>query len=106
MIFLPRGLLILPVLALTSCATPLLHPTQLSVPGPGKSFAQFRQDDALCQAAALGATAAVGDNMQGRFDAGYAQCMVGHGETIEPPSGPADLAARPVIDAPVSPGRD
>ncbi len=106
MISLPRGLLILPALGLAACATPLPHPTQLSVPGPGKSFAQFRQDDALCQAGALGATAAVGDNMQRRFDTGYAQCMVGHGETIEPPSGPAYDAARPVIAARSSDTRD
>jgi len=48
----------------------------------------------------LGGAAVAGDNargaatsLQGRFDTAYAQCMVGNGETIEPPSGPAYDAA-------------
>jgi hypothetical protein len=48
----------------------------------------------------LGGASVAGDNtqgtansLQGRFDTAYAQCMVGNGETIEPPSGPAYDAA-------------
>ena len=37
------------VLLLAGCATPPPGPTIPASPGPGKSFAQFQQDDAMCQ---------------------------------------------------------
>ncbi len=112
----PRRLLMLPLLALGACTmAPPSHLALVSLPGPDKSFRQFQSDDAMCQthassatSDALGGAAAAGDkaqgtanSLQGRFDTAYAQCMVGNGETIEPPSGPASEAA-PVVYAPAS----
>jgi Glycine-zipper domain len=145
------GLACLPVLALAACTVaPPSGPTVVSLPGPGKTFAQFQQDDAGCRdyaqsqiaqagqaaanaqnnsiattaagtligaaaGAALGAvggnagagaafgagvgllggaavaggnTQATADSLQGRYDVAYAQCMVGHGESIQQPQGP------------------
>jgi hypothetical protein len=142
------GLALLPVLALGACTVaPPSGPTVVSLPGPGKSWPQFQQDDAYCRqyaqsqtpysgaqaqnasnnsaatavagtligAAAgaalgslggnVGAGAAIGagagllgggavagnqaqgaaNSLQGRYDVAYAQCMVGHGETIQGP---------------------
>ncbi len=137
--------------ALAGCAVPPpTHPTITALPGPGKSFAQFQQDDAMCQnyaaahdgnqaeqaqaasnnatATAVGGTligaaagavlgslshnagagAAIGGvaglavggsaaanqaqeagySLQGAYDTSYAQCMVGNGESVEPPAQP------------------
>ena len=145
------GLAVLPMLALAACTVaPPSGPTVVAMPGPGKSFAQFQQDDAACRdyaqsqipeagqvaanaqnnsvataaagtligaaaGAALGAAAgnagagaaigagagllggasvaggntqATADSLQGRYDVAYAQCMVGHGESIQQPPGP------------------
>jgi hypothetical protein len=145
------GLAVLPMLALAACAVaPPSGPTVVAMPGPGKSFSAFQQDDAICRnyaqsqipeagqaaanaqnnsvattaagtllgaaaGAALGAAAgnaglgaaagagvgllggasvaggntqATADSLQGRYDVAYAQCMVGHGESIQQPSGP------------------
>jgi hypothetical protein len=146
------GLAVLPLLALGACTVaPPSGPSVVAMPGPGKSFAQFQQDDDTCRAygqsripeagqtaantqnnsvataaagtligaaagAALGslggnvgAGAAVGagagllggsavaggntqataDSLQGRYDVAYAQCMVGHGESIQQPPVPS-----------------
>jgi hypothetical protein len=147
------GLACLPMLALAACAVaPPSGPDVVAMPGPGKTFAQFQQDDGVCRdyaqsqmpapgqaaaasqnnsiattaagtligaaaGAALGAaggnaglgaaagagagllggaavaggdTQAAANSLQGRYDVAYAQCMVGHGETIQqPPAGPA-----------------
>jgi hypothetical protein len=137
--------------ALSGCVVPPpSRPTITALPGPGKSFAQFQQDDAMCQnyaathdgnqteqaqaagnnatATAVGGTligaaagavlgslshnagagAAVGGltglavggslaanqaqaagySLQGAYDTSYAQCMVGNGETVQPPAYP------------------
>jgi len=139
-------LVLLPLLALGACSVaPPSGPTVVAMPGQGKSWPQFQQDDSDCRdyaqsklqnagqvaadtktntaatavagtligaaaGAALGslggnagAGAAVGagagllggsavagnnaqataDSLQGRYDVAYAQCMVGHGETIQ-----------------------
>jgi hypothetical protein len=144
------------VAALSGCVVPPpSRPTVTALPGPGKSFAQFQQDDATCQnyamehngnqaeqaqAASNNATATVvgstvvgaaagallgsasggyrhsdagpgaafgalaglavggslaanqsqqaGYSLQGAYDTAYAQCMVGNGESIEPPAQP------------------
>jgi hypothetical protein len=140
---------------LSGCVVPPpSHPTITALPGPGKSFAQFQQDDAMCQnyaathngnqseqaqaatnnstatvigstligaaagallgsaaggyhsqagaGAAVGAVAGLavggslaanqsqqaGYSLQGAYDTAYAQCMVGNGESIEPPAQP------------------
>lgn len=144
-------LALVPFLALGACAVaPPTRPTVVALPGEGKSFAQFQQDDGYCQSYAryktndssevaantqnnsnttavagtligaaagaalgslsgnVGAGAAIGagagllggasvagqnaqgaaDSLQGRYDVAYAQCMVGHGESIQAPAGP------------------
>ena len=44
-------------------------------------------------------------SLQGRYDVAYAQCMVGHGETIErPPSPPVVYYAPPPVYYPAPPG--
>ena len=146
------GLGLLSALALSACTVaPPSGPSVVAMPGQGKSWPQFQQDDAYCKSyaqaqmpdaaqtaqasqqnsagtavagtligaaagAALGALggnagagAAVGagvglaggasvagnqsqaaaDSLQSRYDVAYAQCMVGHGESIQQPGGPA-----------------
>jgi outer membrane lipoprotein SlyB len=145
------GLTLLPVLALAACtAAPPSGPSVVAMPGQGKSWPQFQQDQAFCEqyaqsqlpapgqaeansqrnsvattaagtaigavaGAALGSTsgqmgaglgigALVGalggaavaggntqdaaDSLQQRYDIAFAQCMVGHGETIQQPQTP------------------
>ncbi len=145
------GLACLPMLALAACTVaPPSGPTVVAMPGPGKNFSQFQQDDSVCRdyaqsqmpapgqteantqnnsiattaagtligaaaGAALGAAAgnagigaaagagagllggaavaggntqATADSLQGRYDVAYAQCMVGHGESIQQPPTP------------------
>lgn len=53
-------------------------------------------------AAAGNNTQATADSLQGRYDVAYAQCMVGHGESIQQPIAPV-YAAPPAYYAP-SPG--
>jgi hypothetical protein len=146
-----HGLALLPLLAHGACTVaPPSGPSVVAMPGPGKSFGEFQQDDAACRdyaqshqpnagetaanaqnnsvataaagtligaglgaalgslggnvgagaaigagAGLLGGSAAAGsntqaaaDSLQGRYDVAYAQCMVGHGETIQQPPGP------------------
>jgi len=120
-------LVLLPLLALGACSVaPPSGPTVVAMPGQGKSWPQFQQDDSDCRdyaqsklqnagqvaadtktntaatavagtligaaagAGLLGGSAVAGNNaqatadsLQGRYDVAYAQCMVGHGETIQ-----------------------
>lgn len=46
-------------------------------------------------AVAGGNTQATADSLQGRYDVAYAQCMVGHGETIQQTSAPVVYGAPP-----------
>lgn len=152
------GLAILPLLVLGACtAAPPSGPRVVAMPGPGKSFAQFQQDDDACRSyaqsrlpaadqtaatshnnsvataaagtligaaagAALGSlggnvgagagigagvgllggsavaggnTQATANSLQGRYDVAYAQCMVGHGESIQQPLEPGYVYAAP-----------
>ncbi len=149
---------LVPVLALGACTVaPPSGPSIVAMPGQGKSFQQFQQDDNYCRnyaqskiadaqqvaanaqnnstttavagtligaaagaalgslggnvgaGAAIGAgagllggsavagnnTQAAADSLQGRYDVGYAQCMVGNGETIQQPQAPVVYAAPP-----------
>jgi hypothetical protein len=52
-------------------------------------------------AVAGGNTQAAADSLQGRYDVAYAQCMVGNGETIQQPQGPAVVYAAPPPPPPV-----
>jgi Glycine-zipper domain len=145
------GLGLLSFLALSACTVaPPSGPSVVAMPGPGKDWNQFQQDDAFCRSyaqrqmpnpqavaqatqqngagtavvgtligaaagaalgaiggnAGLGAAAGAGagflggslaagnqsqataNSLQARYDVAYAQCMVGHGESIQQPSGP------------------
>lgn len=44
------------MVALAGCAATPMAPTVMALPGPGKSFQQFRSDDAMCQQFASGQT--------------------------------------------------
>jgi hypothetical protein len=100
-----RGVVILSLLAvaamLTGCATIPSGPSVMSLPGAGKSFDQFRMDDALCRQFAyeqVGGTskqqaaqnAAVGTGYastsyyeaQRRYNHVYLQCMYAKGKQI------------------------
>ncbi len=160
------GLSLLPVLGLAACTlAPPSGPSVVAMPGQGRNFEQFQQDDAVCRAygqskipdagqtAAVAqnnsvATAAAGtligaaagaalgslsgnlgtgagigaglgllggasvaggnaqagaDSLQQRYDIAYAQCMVGHGETIQQPQAPVLYASPPAYYAPPPP---
>jgi len=160
------GLGLLSMLALSACtAVPPSGPSVVAMPGQGKSWAQFQQDDAYCKSyaqaqmpdasqtaqasqqnsagtavagtligaaagAALGAlggnagagaavgagvglaggasvagsqTQATADSLQSRYDVAYAQCMVGHGESIQQPGGPSYGAPPAYYAAPPPP---
>jgi hypothetical protein len=45
-------------------------------------------------------TQATADSLQGRYDVAYAQCMVGHGESIQQPMAPVYAAPPPGYYAP------
>lgn len=157
---------LLSVLALSACTVaPPSGPSVVAMPGQGKSWQQFQQDDAYCKSYAqaqmpdagqtaqvsqqnsagtavagtligaaagaalgslggnVGAGAAVGagagllggaavagnqsqaaaDSLQSRYDVAYAQCMVGHGESIQQPGGPAYAAPPAYYAAPPPP---
>jgi outer membrane lipoprotein SlyB len=143
------GFALLPALALAACtAAAPTSPRVVAMPGEGKTWDQFQQDQAYCEqyaqsagpqpgqaenasqqnsvattvgGAAVGAAAgaalgsmsgqmgsgagvgavlgalggaavagnntqAQADEMQRRYDVAYAQCMVGHGESVQDPS--------------------
>lgn len=157
---------LLATLSLGACTVaPPTGPSVVAMPGQGKSWDEFRQDDAYCRnyaqsqmpgaaqtaqatqqngvgtaaagtllgaaaGAALGAAggnaglgaaagagvgllggAAVAGNqsqatansLQSRYDIAYAQCMVGHGETIQQPAAPSYAAPPAYYAAPPPP---
>ena len=49
-------------------------------------------------------TQATADSLQGRYDVAYAQCMVGHGESIQQPAAPIYAAPPAYYAAPPPPG--
>lgn len=83
---------------LGACATVPTGPTVAVLPGTGKSFEQFRADDAACQQYAVaqaggttsGRTSAY--DGQRRYDLSYIQCMYAEGHRV-PVLGP--MAVRP-----------
>jgi hypothetical protein len=69
------------LLMLGACAVaPPSGPTVMALPGPGKSFQVFQQDDYACRqyAAAVGST-------QASYNVGYTQCMIARGDTVRSP---------------------
>lgn len=157
------GLGLLSLLTLSACTVaPPSGPSVVAMPGQGKDWAQFQQDDAYCRNyaqsqmpnaaetaqasqqnstgtavagtligaaagaalgaaggnAGLGAAAGAGagllggaavagnqsqaaaDSLQSRYDVAYAQCMVGHGESIQQAAGPYYGGPAPYYGAP------
>ena len=96
------------VLALSGCVPPPTGPTVMALPGHGKSFEAFQQDDVACRQyawqqiggaapAAAGSQSAAGSAVgasnapvsyrgaQQVYDIGYTQCMTAHGDTVQAP---------------------
>ena len=90
-------------LLLAACATPPPSgPGILVLPGSGKTFDQFRFDDAECRSYAQStvggkATEQVG-SVQQHYDNAYTQCMYARGHRV-PVSGRYSDASRPVQSA-------
>jgi hypothetical protein len=78
--------------SLGACAVPPpTGPLVMALPGQGKNFEAFQQDDAACRQFATqqtgGASAAFG-GVQQLYNVSYTQCMYAHGNTVQaPPSG-------------------
>lgn len=81
------------LLILSACATPQpIGPTLVALPGQGKAFEVFRQDDSRCRQYAAQSTgngtpagaATNSDTPQRRYDVSYAQCMYSSGNSIAP----------------------
>jgi hypothetical protein len=92
------------VLVLSGCVPPPTGPTVMALPGHGKSFEAFQQDDVACRQyaaqqigiaapAAAGSGTAAGANYtatsyrgaQQVYDIDYTQCMTAHGDTVQAP---------------------
>lgn len=82
---------------LAGCVSVPKRPAVAVLPGAGKTFEQFREDDAVCRRHARyqvratserGAAGSVArDAMQGRYDLSYVQCMSVRGNQVPPPPG-------------------
>jgi hypothetical protein len=92
-------LLIVPVVAVSGCATLPSGPSVMVLPGPGKTLEQFQADDTFCrqwawqQAAKTVAGEMYGSIVQWRYDMPYQQCMYAKGHQI--PGAPALNAIPP-----------
>jgi len=79
------------VLIIAGCASMPSGPNVMVLPGTGKSFDNFRSDDALCEQYALTQVQGAEDDseqeLQERYDVAYVQCMYAKGQRI-PVSGP------------------
>ena len=88
---------LLATMLLAGCTIVPKWPAVAVLPGEGKTFEQFRDDDALCRhyaryqvraASKQGAPGSVTrEAMQGRFDLSYVQCMSVRGNQVPPPPG-------------------
>lgn len=76
------------LLVLSACSTLPSGPSVLVLPGSGKDFAQFRDDDRQCRQFAYGQIAAAQHEPDSReqgqqyYDIGYIQCMYGKGHLV------------------------
>ncbi len=81
------------VFALTACSVMPSGPSVLVLPGAGKCFDLFHNDDLICRKfvlSQLGATQqkpASQDNTQQDYDIAYMQCMYSQGHQIPVPGG-------------------
>jgi hypothetical protein len=91
---------------LMDCASLPKRPAVAVLPGAGKTFEQFHEDDAVCRhyaryqvraIAKQGATGSVArDAIQGRYDLSYVQCMSVRGNRVPPPPGTSSSPLPPV----------
>ena len=79
------------VLIIAGCASMPSGPNVMVLPGTGKSFDNFRSDDALCEQYASTQVQGAKDDseqeLQERYDVAYVQCMYAKSQRI-PVSGP------------------
>jgi hypothetical protein len=85
----------LPVIMLSvlvaACSTVATGPSVLVLPGTGKDFGLFQNDDALCRQQVQARIAGLGrqpdsrDEGQQWYDIGYIQCMYGKGHKVPVP---------------------
>jgi hypothetical protein len=83
-------LLVATTVGTTACATTPTGPSVMALPGQGRSYEQFRDDDARCRhsaAAELRATPTGLVSAQSRYDMAYMQCMYAGGNQIPIPGG-------------------
>lgn len=105
-----KALVLLALLA--GCATAPTAPGVLVLPGTGKSFDQFRQDEQECRqyagaqfdSASGGlAGASGGYGAQQRFDFAYQQCMYAKGHKVPMSRAEAERYSRPKSSTPPPP---
>jgi hypothetical protein len=105
------GFLALLALSGAACASSPTGPSVLVLPGTGKSFEQFRADDARCRQIAgreMQTTEGGSVSPQSRYDMLYVQCMYAEGNRVPvaggglrspvsdaPPARPADVPPPP-----------
>jgi hypothetical protein len=91
-------------IVLAGCASTPTGPSVMVLPGSGKTFDQFRADDARCRqlaAADVETTKGGAVSTQQRFDVAYMQCMYAAGNQIPmsgrgaPPTAAMPSAAPP-----------
>src|SRR5712664_1083560 len=95
-------LIIAAAVVTTSCASMPTGPSVMVLPGTGKSFEQFRAEDARCrQAAATDAEMTKEGNVhpQQHYDMAYMQCMYAAGNQI-PVAGRPPASSQPSVPPP------
>ena len=91
-------------LVLSACASVPTGPTVLALPGGGKAWEQFSQDERACRQAAADELSRTQDGnvpAQQRYDMMYLQCMYAAGNDIALPRA---AATAPTMSEPVPPG--
>jgi hypothetical protein len=94
------------LLAMAGCAEPpVTGPVVLALPASGKTYEQFKVDDARCRTVAMTATGGgAGPVAQRNYDGVYAQCMIAAGDAVPsvnpPPFASPASPYPPVYDGP------
>ncbi len=83
-------------LALSACAHYPVGPSLMVLPGTGKDFSRFQDDDAMCRDYAS-------STLQSRYDNAYLQCMYANGNQIPVP--PGSFAASSTYTSQATPHR-
>jgi len=83
--------ILMAVFLVNGCSTLPSSPSVLVLPGTGKNFDQFRNDDLVCRQLVRADIAAsqkeIDSNEEGQqsYDIGYIQCMYGKGHQVPVP---------------------